>query len=318
MKKIFTIIVLGLLYCNVLPAKILNIENKIQIEVPSSHKFIKYENEEVRQPIEEFLEDYEGLEMDLYLIGPSKYVDLEKAILDGEDPMDNEYVQSIMNKLERKNFQDEVKAGKWMISEAKKIMKKEKIDFITYALVLNESLLKLSAEEEGDEIADMINELKNMNSQELKVATKEIRKQITALSSNNKSILINESMTINLNKFVIAKNEYDNLFLKSSGKMIWIMGAIKLDVMLNLFLAEHNDKTYAFISACYVNCSKFNSSFDKMTKPMFSTDVQTQKTKSSLSNDGDLTEQLKALGELYKSGALTKEEFTKAKKKILN
>ena len=96
------------------------------------------------------------------------------------------------------------------------------------------------------------------------------------------------------------------------------MGAIRLDVMLNLFLAEHNDKTYAFISACYINCSKFNSNFDKMTKPMFSTDVQTQKTKSSLSNDGDLTEQLKALGELYKSGVLTKEEFTKAKKKLLN
>ena len=323
MKKLLGIVVLGLFWCNTLQAKILNIENKIQIEVPSSHKFIKYDNEEVRQTIDEFLEDYEGLEIDLYLIGPSKYVDFEKAILDGEDPMDNEYIQSIMKKLERKNFQDEVKAGKWMISEAKKIMKKEKIDFITYALVLNKSLIKLAVEEEiantnDEEINDIINELQNMNSQELKVATKEIRKQMTALSSNNKSIPINESMTINLNKFVIAKNEYDNLFLKSSGKMIWIMGAIKLDVMLNLFLAEHNDKTYAFISACYVNCSKFNSSFDKMTKPMFSIDVQTQKTKSSLSNDGDLTEQLKALGELYKSGVLTKEEFTKAKKKLLN
>jgi len=319
LKKLLGIVVLGLLWCNALPAKILKIENKIQIDVPSSHKFIRYHNEEITESINELKDSIDGIEVDFYLVGPSKYVDLEQAlVLDGEDPMENEYVQSIMKKFERKNFQDGVKAGKWMISEAKKIMKKEKIDFITYALVLNESLLKLSAEEEGDEIADMINELKDMNIQELKVATKEIRKQMTALSSNNKSIPINESMTINLNKFVIAKNEYDNLFLKSSGKMIWIMGAIKLDVMLNLFLAEHNDKTYAFISACYVNCSKFNSSFDKMTKPMFSTDVQTQKTKSSMLNDGDLTEQLKALGELYKSGVLTKEEFTKAKKKLLN
>ena len=318
MKKLLGILVLSLIWCNALPAKILNIENKIQIEVPSSHKFIKYENEEVRQPIEEFLEDYEGMEMDLYLIGPKKYVDFEKAILDGEDPMDNEYVQLIMKKLERKNFQDDVKAGKWMISEAKKIMKKEKIDFITYALVLNESLMKLSAEEEGDEIADMINELKNMNSQELKIATKEIRKQMTALSSNNKSIPINENVTINLNKFIIAKNKYDSLFLRSSAKMIWIMGSIKLNVMLNLFLTEHNDKTYIFMSACYVNCSKFNNNFDKMTKPMFLTNVQNQKLKSSLPIDSNLTEQLKALNELYKSGALTKEEFTKAKKKLLN
>ena len=43
-----------------------------------------------------------------------------------------------------------------------------------------------------------------------------------------------------------------------------------------------------------------------------------KKTTSSTSNNDDLTEQLKTLSELYKSGALTKEEFTKAKKKLLN
>jgi hypothetical protein len=46
--------------------------------------------------------------------------------------------------------------------------------------------------------------------------------------------------------------------------------------------------------------------------------VQTQKSKNSFSGDSNLTEQLKTLNELYKSGALTKEEFTKAKKKLLN
>ena len=323
MKKLLGIVVLGLLWCNILPAKILNIENKIQIEVPSSHKFIKYDNEEIIEFIEEFTDNYEGMEIDIYLVGPSKYVDLEKAILNGEDPMDNKYVQSIMKKLERKNFQDEVKAGKWMISEAKKIMKKEKIDFITYALVLNKSLIKLAREEEiantsDEKINDIINELQTMNNQELKGKTKEIRKLITAMSGNNKSIPVNENMTINLNKFVIAKNENDKLFLKSSGKGIWIMDAIKLDVMLNLFVAEHNNKTYAFISACYVNCSKFDSKFNIMIKPVFSTNMQIQKTTSSLSGDSNLTEQLKALNELYKSGALTKEEFEKAKKKLLD
>ena len=43
-----------------------------------------------------------------------------------------------------------------------------------------------------------------------------------------------------------------------------------------------------------------------------------KKTTSSTSNNDDLTEQLKTLSELYKSGALTNEEFTKAKKKLLN
>ena len=39
-------------------SKILNIENKIQIEVPASHKFIKYDNEEVKNSIEEFVRGF--------------------------------------------------------------------------------------------------------------------------------------------------------------------------------------------------------------------------------------------------------------------
>ena len=298
-------------------AKILNIENKIQIEVPASHKFIKYDNEEVKNSIEEFVQNYEGMEIDLYLVGPKKYVDLEKAIIDGEDPMDNEYVRSIMNKLKRKNFKDEVRAGKWMVSEAKKIMKKEKIDFITYALASNQSWIKISAEE-GDELGDMINDLQTMDNQELKEATKEIRKEITKLLGNNKSIPINESMTLNLSKFDIAKNDNNELFLKSNGKLIMIFGPIKLDVMLNVFLAEHKNKTYAFISACYVDCSKFNSKFNNMIKPVFSMSKKTFKTKTNNSSKSDLVEQLEQLNSLFKSGVLTKEEFEKAKKKILN
>ena len=81
MKKLLGIVVFCLMSCNVLLAKILIIENKIQIEVPSSHKFIKYDNEEVRQPIEEFLEDYEGLEMDLYLIGLLLFEPQERSLL---------------------------------------------------------------------------------------------------------------------------------------------------------------------------------------------------------------------------------------------
>ena len=38
----------------------------------------------------------------------------------------------------------------------------------------------------------------------------------------------------------------------------------------------------------------------------------------SFSNNDDISSQLKSLNDLFKSGALTKEEFEKAKKKILN
>ena len=318
MKKLLGIVVLGLFWCNILPAKILNIENQILLEVPSSHEYIEYDNEEVRESIEEVTDLIEGLEIKIFLVGPSKYVDSEKAILNGEDLMENKYVKSIMKKAEKKRFKDEMQQGKWFISEAKIIMKKEKIDFMTYALVSNKSLTELALEDEGDEVADMITELQNMNNSELEESTKEIRKQLTLLAGNNKSILINEDMTINLNKFKIAKNEYGKLFLKSNGKMIWVMGAMKIDIILNLFVTENNDNAYLFMSACYVNCSKFNNKFDKMIKPIFSTNTQVQKTTSNISGTSDLTEQLKTLNELYKSGVLTEEEFSKAKKKLLN
>ena len=113
-------------------AKILNIENKIQIEVPSSHKFIRYDNAEIMESINEFKDSIDGMEVDFYLVGPSKYVDLEQALfIDGEDPMENEYIKSIIKKyegmFERKMLQDPLKAGKWVISEIKKIMKKKKL-----------------------------------------------------------------------------------------------------------------------------------------------------------------------------------------------
>ena len=318
MKKILGIVVLSLLWCNILPAKILNIENQILLDVPSSHKYIEYDNEEARESIEEITDLMEGLEIKMFLVGPSKYVDFEKSIIDGEDPMENKYVKSLMKKAEKKRFKDEVQQGKWLISEAKKILKKEKIDFVTYALVSNQSLTKLALEDEGDELADMITELETMNNFELKEKTKEIKKQLTFLAGNNKSILINEEMTINLNSFEISKNDYGKLFLKSNGKMRWIMGWLTLDIMLNFFLTDHNDKAYLFLSACYVNCSKFNSNFDKMIKPIFSTTTKVQKTTNNTSDSGDLIEQLKVLNELYESETITREEFEKAKKKILN
>ena len=77
------------------------------------------------------------------------------------------------------------------------------------------------------------------------------------------------------------------------------------------------NKMYLLISACYVDCSKFNSKFNKMIKPIFSR-VEKKTNDIKISTDNNLVDQLKSLNELYKSGVLTKEEFEKAKKKILN
>lgn len=302
-------------------AKILNIENKIQIEVPSSHKFIRYDNPEMTEFFNELKNSIDGMEVDYYLVGPSKYVDIEKAIIDGEDPMENEFVKSIIKKyekkLERKMLQDPIKAGKWIISEIKKIMKKEKIDFITYAFVINKTLIEMSSGE--DEIIDMLTELQSMNNSELIQQTKEFKKEIASLDGASRTSYAFGPTTFTYNKLEIGKNKNGNLFLKGPSKFFMAINeTMTIDAVLNIYLGEHNNKTYGFISACYVDCSKFNSKFDKMIKPVFSIIKKNVKAKTTNSSNNDFIEQLEQLNSLYKSGVLTKEEFEKAKKKILN
>jgi|TARA_B100002051_G_scaffold98289_1_gene93891 hypothetical protein len=303
-------------------AKILNIENKIQIEVPSSHKFIRYDNAEIMESINEFKDSIDGMEVDFYLVGPSKYVNLEQALfIDGEDPMENEYIKSIIKKyegmFERKMLQDPLKAGKWVISEIKKIMKKEKIDFITYAFVINKTLIEMFSGE--DEIIDILTDLQSMNNSELIKQTKEIKKQIASIEGASKTKYAFGPTTITYNKLKIDKNKNGNLFLKGPSKFFMAINeTMTIDALLNFYLGEHNNRTYGFISVCYVDCSKFNSKFDKMIKPVFSKIEKNVKTKTTNSSNNDLVEQLEQLNSLYKSGVLTKEEFEKAKKKILN
>ena len=312
MKKILLLVLCTLALIGNSYSKIISIEN-INLEVPESHISIKYTNEEIENLYQDFTDTANII---TYLVGPKKYVDLEKAILDGEDIMDNPYAKLIMKKMEKKNFRDEVQASKWIMSEIKKIMKKEKIDFISYVITSDQNLITTLSD---DDFSKIIDELNGMNQSELNEQTKEIRKMITSLSGNNKSIPINDSMTINLSKFKISKNKSNQLFLKAAGNFIYIMGPMSLDIDLNLFLTEYNDKAVMLVSACYVNCSKFNNKFNKMRKNSFNsisinTSINTNKSDSNL----NIVEQIKQLDDLYKSGALTKEEFEKAKKKILN
>ena len=68
--------------------------------------------------------------------------------------------------------------------------------------------------------------------------------------------------------------------------------------------------------------SEFHKNFEGMTNTKnnhkLNLDQYYMEVKKNKKNSNKLTEQLNLLNELYKSGVLTKEEFTKAKKKILN
>ena len=316
MKFFLSFLIIGILITNNTSAKILNIENKVFLDVPSSHNFIKYDEDLVADAFNDFLDSDNDIKIDAFLVGPLKYIELERSILNGEDPMNNKYVLSIVKKMEKKNFKDEIKAANWMISEAKKIMRKEKIDFITYVIVINKKLKDLLVL--GNEVDDVILELYSMNNSELLNKTKELRQMMSLLDGANSKTYFVGPASIEYNKLKIQKNNHGELILKGPSKVTYaVTDTLTLDAKTNILLGSHNDKMYLLISACYVDCSKFNSKFNKMIKPIFSR-VEKKINDIKISSDSNFVEQLKSLNELYKSGVLTKEEFEKAKKKILN
>ena len=316
MKKIVITLFLNFFLFNLASGKILNVENKVLLDVPSSHNFIKYREEEVVDAFSDLIDTYEDLKIDAYVVGPSKYIELERAILDGEDPMENKYVKSIVKKLEKKNFQNEVKAMNWMISEAKKIMRKEKVDFITYVMVFSKNLKDLLIE--GDEFDDIALELYSMNNSELLEKTKELKKIISSLDGANSKTYYFGAASIEYSKLKLKKNEYDQLILKGPSKVTYAVNdTLTLKASTNILLGSHVDKTYLLFSVCYVDCTKFNSKFNKLIKPIFTTSSK-KINQIGTSSDTNLVDQIKSLSDLYKSGVLTEEEFKKAKKKILN
>ena len=204
----------------------------------------------------------------------------------------------------------------------KKIFKREKIDFITDLLIIDKGLYSIlnDLDSTDDEFLQIAKSLKNMNNSELIKSTKETRKILTSLSRDNKSIPINEDMTIILNRFKIARNQNENLFLETNGDLIYFLGAMKIEVKLSFFLTEKNNQTFLVGSFCFVNCSKFYNKFDKMLKPAFTKIISTTNNNSNSSEiiTDDKIRKLRKLKKLLDENVLTQEEFNKAKNKILN
>ena len=319
--RFFLIFYFNLIFCNLAVSKIINIDNLISLDVPENHTYTSY------QRYEDFKDFFISLniqekKINMFSIAPTKYIDFIKEVIDGQDPMENKYIKSVIVKMEKKKFKDEVHQSKWLISEMKKIFKREKIDFITDLLIIDKGLYSIlnDLDSTDDEFLQIAKSLKDMNNSELIKSTKEIRKTLTSLSRDNKSILINEDMTIILNRFKIARNQNENLFLETNGDLIYILGAMKIEVKLSFFLTEKNNKTFLVGSFCFVNCSKFNNKFDKMLKPAFTKIISTTNNNSNSSEiiTDDKIRKLKKLKKLLDENVLTQEEFNKAKNKILN
>ena len=99
--------------------------------------------------------------------------------------------------------------------------------------------------------------------------------------------------------------------------MIW--DELKFSYSAKYYLTLKNDKIFGIFQECIFNCSNFEKKFKKMINPIINGDKEIKKKNiKTNSNSSNIVDQLNSLNELYKSGVLTKEEFEKAKKKILN
>ena len=126
-----------------------------------------------------------------------------------------------------------------------------------------------------------------------------------------------DGMGVKFKKFSIKRNSKNRVYLIFNGDIKYILGSstIKIGKMVYYF-SEIDNKPFAMDGFCISNCSEFFSSFDQIVDKSFNQKIPIKNV--SKSNNVDFIEQLKQLNNLYKSGVLTKEEFEKAKQKILN
>jgi len=318
MKKITIIMFFFIYFMSHSSAKILNLNENITLDVPNSHNYFKFEEDEISSAfyggMDDFLEALGDLdiEIDLYLVGPNKIIQIVEQVLQGKKVEDLDFVKKLIKKAERKNFSSEKGQMKWEVKEIRSLLKKEKINFFTYVMVSKTNFNQI----DDGELKEIINTHDQMSQNELKNSTKQYRKQMTSLSRDNKSIPINEDSTIVLNKFEIAKNTSGQLFLNLNAKFDW-MNVVKIP--FHIYISRTNGYMFAVITECWVNCQKQTQRFNDMIKPLISNVSDNSDTiNKSKQKDNNIVDQLNSLNELYKSGVLTKEEFEKAKKKILN
>ena len=318
MKKIIIIIFFFIYFTSHSAAKILNLNENIILDVPNSHNYFKFEEDEISSAfyggMNDFLEVLGDLdiEIDLYLVGPNKIIQIVEQVLQGKKLEDLDFVKKLIKKAEKKNFSSEKSQMKWAVKEIRSLLKKEKINFFTYVMVSKTDFNQI----DDRELKEIINTHDQMSQNELKNSTKQYRKQMTSLSRDNKSIPINEDSTIVLNKFEIAKNTNGQLFLNLNAKFDW-MNVVKIP--FHIYISRTNGYMFAVITECWVNCQKQTQRFNDMIKPLISNvSINSETINKSKQKDKNFVDQLQKLNDLYKSGALTKEEFEKAKKKILN
>ena len=160
-----------------------------------------------------------------------------------------------------------------------------------------------------------IDEIREMTTEELNDLTTEIRNE---LSYGNKNYwAITDEFGIKVKKFKISKKSNGSVYSILQGDANYVLMGTQYKFKISFYASEKNGNLFQFDGMCLSDCSKFFNTFDKIVSNSFNKIETIEKISNSTKNNS-LIKQLKELNNLFKAGVLTKEEFEKAKKKILN
>jgi hypothetical protein len=277
-------------------SKIIRLTNDVQLNVPGDFVYSKL-SQNFFEEIDGW-DEYFGLDSEMYYLGTENSVNFSIEILENPD----EFLEPIMKKIEKKNFQSEKAMINFVGKEIKKLAKKRKYESVVFIIKGGISITELM--NDNNEFKEFMVEINDMSPQELE---KEMRNgKIDFIKELNEG-LGELKQFYKFNKIKLSKDNNDNPYIILNYKA----SLPPLKTIGQWFLFIHNDMPY-FMGVDCMGCAKLKKlSLIKMVEPMLSS------KKNEVYDNANLTEQLNSLNELYKSGALTKEEFTKAKEKIL-
>ena len=342
MKKHLGIIFLGIfLIAKISQAKTKNIGNGLSINVPNNYKYFELT---FRQLVSRFPEI--GLNDQIYEdfgigIGSKLIViaNNQKTInffddvtsVSGLEKLNRKHVQPLIKKVSdpklhegimkdlqkmysNKNFntmsEDELMDLMMEFIESPKMIKKYERIFKPYFKKFSSEykLDKYTVLLIGDEMPeDLIEEI---NSQEIPALRQDLLEWFDELYSEYKDPSL-KSLT-NW-EFEISRTHSGNLYFYSNESLQ--SPYVSNQYNQELFLTTYKNKIFLALSICVKKCNG-STDFLNIIKPTNLYVKTSSGTGTESSND--IVEKLETLNELYKSGALTKEEFEKAKKKLLN
>jgi len=340
MKKLLGIVVLGLLLCSNVEAQTKNIGNGLSINIPNKYKYFELTFRQLVSRFPEIVSDEQiyddfGIGMGAKLI---VITDNQKTIkffndvtsVTGLEKLNRKHVQPLMQKLQDQKFLDkmmkiiqkeEPNADFENMTEEEMAQLMEKIYenpkmIKAFERLFKPNFKKFFAEYDldkytilliGDKNAEYLEEIKDESISDLTQNLKDLLEEFYE-DTNDPSL-----KDIRDWQFEIAKNHNGNLYLYSDDSLQ--SPYVTSRYYSETFWTTHNNKIFIASSICTEKCNASTDLLDVIKPTNLFAESNSIATDSTNNN---LVEQLNSLNKLYKSGALTKEEFEKAKKKLLN